>query len=70
MTVPLLPAEPVRDKQGQPLHPGDAVRVDGLAEQAEVQTIDARYGVLVVLVPARAGKMGRMVHGGDVQRVQ
>jgi hypothetical protein len=70
VTVPRQTEEPVRDAEGRPLRPGDAVRVEGMAEQAEVQAVDPRYGVVVVLVPARAGKMGRMVRGADVRRIQ
>ena len=68
MTVPLAPTEPVRDKRGEVLHVGDAVRVDGLTDPAEVQAADARYGVVVVLVPGRAGKVGRMVRTAEVER--
>jgi hypothetical protein len=68
MTVPLATDGPIRDKQGQVLHVGDVVRVDGLPDQAEVQAADARYGVVVVLVPGRSGKVGRMVKATEVQR--
>jgi hypothetical protein len=68
MTVPIAPDEPLRDQQGQPIKVGDTVRVTGLPDLAEVQTVDPRYGVLIVLVPGRAGKMGRMVRAQEVER--
>ena len=68
MTVPSAPDEPLRDRQGQPIKVGDTVRVTGLPDLAEVQTVDPRYGVLIVLVPGRAGKMGRMVRAQEVER--
>jgi hypothetical protein len=69
MAVPIATEPYVRDKQGQPVSPGDRVRVADLPEPAEVQTVDPRYGVMVILVPGRAGKMGRMVRGAEVERV-
>ena len=68
MTVPIAPDEPLRERQGQPIKVGDTVRVTGLPDPAEVQTVDPRYGVLIVLVPGRAGKMGRMVRAQEVER--
>jgi len=69
MAVPVAAAQDVWDRRGQPGRTGDLVRVEGLADAAEVQTIDARYGVMVVLIPGRAGKMGRMVRAQDVERL-
>jgi len=69
MAVPIATEPDVRDKQGQPVRAGDRVRVTDVPEPAEVQTVDPRYGVMVVLVPGRAGKMGRMVRGAEVERV-
>ncbi len=68
MTVPIATDQPLRDRRGQPIRVGDAVRVTGLPDPAEVQVVDPRYGVLIVLVPGRAGKMGRMVRALDVER--
>ncbi len=67
MTVPIATDQPLRDRRGQPIKVGDTVRVTGLPEPAEVQTVDPRYGVLIVLVPGRAGKMARMVRAQDVE---
>jgi hypothetical protein len=69
MAVPIATEPNVRDKRGHPVSPGDRVRLDGVPEPAEVQVVDPRYGVMVVLVPGRAGKMGRMVRGAEVERV-
>ena len=69
MTVPIATDQPLRDQRGQPIKVGDTVRVTGLPDLAEVQVVDPRYGVLIVLVPGRAGKMGRMVRTHDVERV-
>ena len=67
MAVPIATGQTVRDRQGRPINVGDTVRGVGLPDPVEVQTVDPRYGVLVVLVPGRAGKMGRMVRGEDVE---
>jgi hypothetical protein len=67
MAVPIATEEPLRDRQGKPIRVGDTVRVEGLADPAEVQTVDPRYGVLIVLVPGRAGKAGRMVSAQEVE---
>jgi hypothetical protein len=68
MTVPVVaPDAVVRDRSGRPVHLGDQVRVEGLPDLAEVAEADPRYGVLIVLVPGRAGKMGRMVRGQEVE---
>ncbi len=69
MAVPVAIEPYVRDKRGQPISTGDRVRVADVPEPADVQVVDPRYGVLVVLVPGRAGKMGRMVRGAEVERV-
>jgi hypothetical protein len=69
MAVPIATEPYVRDQRGQPVSPGDQVRVVDVPEPAEVQTVDPRYGVMIVLVPGRAGKMGRMVRGAEVERV-
>ncbi|TMI80030.1 MAG: hypothetical protein E6H03_09140 [Bacillati bacterium ANGP1] len=69
MAVPVAAEQDVRDRRGQPVGTGDLVRVEGLGDPAEVQTIDPRYGVMVVLVPGRAGKMGRMVRAQEVERL-
>jgi hypothetical protein len=69
MTVPIATDQPLRDQRGQPIKVGDTVRVTGLPDLAEVQVVDPRYSVLIVLVPGRAGKMGRMVRTQDVERV-
>ena len=68
MSVPVVPADAVvRDRSGRPVHVGDQVRVEGVADLTEVAAADPRYGVVVVLVPGRVGKMGQMVHGQDVE---
>jgi len=68
MAVPNATEQQLRDRQGHPIRVGDTVRVEGFADPAEVQTVDPRYGVLIVLVPGRAGKMGRMVRAEEVER--
>ena len=68
MSVPVAPADAVvRDRSGRPVHVGDQVRVEGVADLTQVAASDPRYGVVVVLVPGRVGKMGRMVRGQDVE---
>ena len=68
MSVPVVPADAVvRDRSGRPVHVGDQVRVEGVADLSQVAAADPRYGVVVVLVPGRVGKMGRMVRGQDVE---
>ncbi len=69
MAVPIATEPYVQDRRGQPVGPGDRVRLADVSEPADVQSVDPRYGVMVVLVPGRAGKMGRMVRGADVERV-
>jgi hypothetical protein len=69
MAVPVTTAHGVLDRQGRPVQVGDTVRVEGLADPADVQVVDPRYGVLVVLVPGRVGKMGRMVYARTVERL-
>lgn len=69
MAVPIATEPYVRDARARPVSPGDHVRLADVPEPAEVQTVDPRYGVLIVLVPGRAGKMGRMVRGAEVERV-
>ena len=68
MAVPIATEQHLRDRAGQPIAVGDLVRVEGLPEAAEVQSVDPRYGVLIVLVPGRAGKAGRMVRAQEVER--
>jgi hypothetical protein len=68
MAVPVVAEKELRDRLGRPLRVGDVVRVDGLSDLAEVHAVDPRYGVLVVLVPGRAGKVGRMVRAQEVER--
>ena len=68
MTVPVTTGQDLTDRGGRPLHVGDKVRVEGIADLAEVNAIDPRYGVLVVLIPGRAGQqMGRMVRARQVE---
>ena len=69
MAVPIATEPYVRDKQGHPVSPGDCVRLADVPEPADVQSVDPRYGVMIVLVPGRAGKMGRMVRGAEVERI-
>jgi hypothetical protein len=69
MAVPIATEPYVRDKRAQPVGPGDRVRLADVPEPADVQSVDPRYGVMIVLVPGRAGKMGRMVRGAEVERV-
>jgi len=68
MVVPQATDHTIRDRLGQPIREGDKVRVAGLPDLAEVQAVDPRYGVMVVLVPGRIGKMGRMVRAQEVER--
>jgi hypothetical protein len=68
MSVPVVPADAVvHDRSGRPVHVGDQVRVEGVADLTQVAAADPRYGVVVVLVPGRVGKMGRMVRGQDIE---
>lgn len=68
MAVPVVSARDVQDRAGRPIRTGNKVRVSGIAEPAEVQEVDPRYGVLIVLVPARAGQqMGLMVRADEVE---
>ncbi|HKV44857.1 MAG TPA: hypothetical protein VJT32_09310 [bacterium] len=69
MAVPVTTTRGVQDRAGQPVQVGDMIRVEGLADPAEVQVVDPRYGVLVVVVPGRVGKMGRMVYARAVERL-
>ena len=69
MVIPAASAQGVRDRTGRSITQGSKVRVPGLAEPVEVQGVDPRYGVLVVLVPAKAGQlMGQMVRASEVER--
>ena len=68
MVVPQATEHTIRDRLGQAIREGDKVRVAGLPDPADVQVIDPRYGVMVVLVPGRTGKMGRMVRAREVER--
>jgi hypothetical protein len=71
MAVPVGTGHDLKDRTGQAIHVGDKVRVEGIPDLAEVQVTDPRYGVLVVLVPGRAGqRMGRMVRAGEVEVAQ
>ncbi len=68
MGIPVVSARDVRDRAGRPIRPGNKVRVPEIAEPAEVQAVDPRYDVLIVLVPARAGQqMGQMVRADEVE---
>ncbi len=67
MAVPVATEPYVRDKRGRPIRAGDRVRVADVPEPADVQVVDPRYGVMVVRVPGRAGKMGRMVRDAEVE---
>jgi hypothetical protein len=70
MAVPAAALSDLEDKHGRPVHVGSNVRVAGITEPVEVHQIDARYGILVVLVPGRAGqRMGKMVRAEDVEVV-
>ncbi len=70
MAVPVTARSEVEDKHGRPIRVGSRVRTAGVAEPVEVHQIDPRYGVVVVLVPGRAGqRMGQMVRARDVEVV-
>lgn len=70
MTVPVNMGQALYDRLGRPIHVGDKVRVEGIPDLTDVHEIDPRYGVLVVLVPGRAGQhMGRMVRDREVEVV-
>lgn len=69
MAIPVVSTKEAYDRAGRPIRPGARVRVPGVAEPAEVQEVDPRYGVLIVLVPARAGQMGQMLRAGEVELV-
>ncbi len=58
----------VHDHRGQPLAPGHRVRVlrDPPVE-GEVRRVVSRYGVVTVIVDAKAGKTERMVPAGEVE---
>jgi hypothetical protein len=67
MAIPVASREDALDRAGRSVRPGTKVRVPGLPEPVEVQVIDPRYNVLVVLVPGRAGQMmGQMVRADEV----
>lgn len=68
MAVPITTEHQLRDRAGHPIAVGDTVRVEDVPDPAEVHAVDPRYGVLVVLVPGRAGKVGRMVRVQEVER--
>ncbi len=67
MVIPKATEDTLRDRLGHPIRVGDAVRLPDLADPAEVQAVDPRYGVVIVLVPGRVGKMGRMVRAHEVE---
>ena len=70
MAVPVGTGLELLDRGGRPVHVGDKVRVEGIPDLTEVHAVDPRYGVLVVLVPGRAGQqMGRMVRAREVDLV-
>lgn len=70
MAVPVTTRRDVEDKKGRPVHVGSKVRVGGIPDPAEVHQIDPRYGLVVVIVPGRAGQsMGRMVRASEVELV-
>jgi len=67
MAVPTGPHRLV-DKKGTPIGIGSSVRIPGMTSPVPVHEADPRYGVLVVLVPGRAGQqMGQMVRASDVE---
>ena len=53
MVVPQATEHTLRDRLGRPIREGDKVCVAGLPDPADVQVVDPRYGVMVVLVPGR-----------------
>jgi hypothetical protein len=68
MAVPVGTGRELLDRAGRSVHVGDRVRVQGIPDLTEVHAVDPRYGVLVVLLPGRAGqRMGRMVRAGEVE---
>lgn len=68
MAVPVHAPRDLVDPKGKPIRVGGKVRVDGVPVPAEVHAVDPRYGVLVILVPGRAGQqMGRMVRATEVE---
>jgi len=70
MAVPTAARE-MTDRQGRRIQVGDKVRVPGLDAPAVVQTVDPRYGTMVVLVAGRANQqMGRMLRGSEVEVTQ
>ncbi len=71
MAVPVYAPHELVDPRGRPIRVGGKVRVEGFAAPVEVHAIDPRYGVLVVLVPGRAGQqMGRMLRASEVEVVE
>jgi hypothetical protein len=69
MAVPTGPRQLV-DKNGTPIAVGSNVRIPGMPSPVPVHEADPRYGVLVVLVPGRAGQqMGQMVRASEVEAV-
>jgi hypothetical protein len=67
MAIPVVSRQDALDRAGRPVRPGAKVRVTGMTEPVEVQVVDPRYNVLVVLVPGRAGQMmGQMVRADEV----
>ncbi len=68
MAIPVVSRQDALDRTGRPVRPGTKVRVSGFPEPVEVQVVDPRYNVLVVLVPGRAGQMmGQMVRADEVE---
>lgn len=60
----------VADRQGRPLVSGLRVRVlRDPPQEGEVRRVLPRYGVLTVLVEAKAGKTERMVRGAEVELI-
>jgi hypothetical protein len=71
MAVPVATGDDVKDRLGRPVRVGYKVRVEGIPDLTEVHAVDPRYGVLVVLIPGRAGQqMGRMVRASQVEVIQ
>jgi hypothetical protein len=70
MAVPVTTRQDVEDKNGRPVHVGSKVRLEGIPGPVDVHQVDPRYGLVVVIVPGRAGQsMGRMVRSSEVELV-